>query len=157
MGDPGQQATRWYRGETVTPLTLGGAALLALGLVILYVQGSSPAILLSQRIEAVVPALVGVYLIVFNRLAGIGVRSDGVIVRSALGGKQPIPWTRIVRFEVIPTPNYKYGQMIAVIDHDGKPWTTFGCWFDKALKQSRTARMDQVLSALEAARVAALA
>jgi hypothetical protein len=152
----GEQVTRWYRGEAVTPVVVVGVSLVALGLLDLYVQGDSPLFLLWQRIGGAAPILVGVYMIIFSRRAGIGVRSDGVIVRSVLGRKQWIPWSEVEQFEELRTPRKPSGHMVAVICRDRKPLYTFGCWFDKTRKQSRIEKMHQVIGALEAERLAAL-
>jgi hypothetical protein len=157
MHDPsGKQVTRWYRGEAVTPVALVGVELVGMGLTLLFDQGDSPLLLLWQRLGAAAPIPVGVYMIVFNRRAGIGVRSDGVIVRSCLGGKQWIPWSEIEQFEAIRMPRNRAGHVIAVICRGRKPLYTFGCWFDKTRKQSRIEKMRQVLRALEAERLAAI-
>jgi hypothetical protein len=152
---PGKQITRWYRGGAVTPITLIGVGILGIGLALLYVQGDSPLFPLSYRFEEAAEVLVGVCMIILNRRAGIGVRSDGVIVRSALGTKQWIPWSEIEQFEAIQTPGSRPGYMIAVICRGRKPLYTFGCWFDKRRRLSRTEKMHQVLKALEAERLAA--
>jgi hypothetical protein len=95
-------------------------------------------------------------MIILSRRAGIGVRSDGVIVRSVLGRKQWIPWSDVEQFTEIRTPRNRSGHMIAVICLGRKPLYTLGCWFDKTRKQSRIENMHQVVGALEAERLAAL-
>ena len=151
----GDQVTRWYRGE-VTPVVLIGASLLMLGLVGLYENWDFHHFLWKHIEEAAV-ILAGACMIILDRRAGIGVRSDGVIVRSGLGRKQWIPWSEIEQFEAIRPPgtHARRGHVIAVICRDSKPMYTYGCWFDRTRKRSRIEKMHQTLRALEAERLAA--
>jgi hypothetical protein len=158
MHDPlGEQVTRWYRGEAVAPIAVLGVGLLGMGLVT-FLYGwdwYSHNFLIALQMQFVRAALllVGAYMIIFNRRAGIGVRSDGVVVRSCLGRSQLLPWSQIEQFEAIRMPRSRPTHVIAVICRDRKPLYTFGCWFDKTSKSRE--KMHQVLRALEAERLAA--
>lgn len=153
---PGGQVTRWYRGEAVNPVATVGASLVAIGL-LMPSSGSSWSAQFPLHWPILVSGaliLVGVYTIILNRRAGIGVRSDGVIFRSCLGREQRVPWSEIEQFKAIRTPRNRRSQMIAVICRTRKPLYTFGCWFDKTRRSRR--KIFPILRALESERLAAI-
>src|SRR6202042_3346132 len=94
----GGQVTRWYRGDAVTPGIIVGVSLVAMGLLLWFTQLGYH-YLLWRRLLPAAPVLVGACIVILQHRSGIGVRSDGVIVRSGLGTEQRVPWSEVEQFQ----------------------------------------------------------
>jgi hypothetical protein len=152
---------RWYRFRGDLWYRTGFfSGVLTLGAVALLYSGVTDA---SLRLEAASGAMLGavaVWVLVAGLRSGIGVGAEGVTVRSALGWSRRVPWQEVVGFQAVRPSAWVVSssvaaRAVAVVCRDRRPLTTAGCYFTRSSKKSGFRRVDEMLRALEAERVAA--
>jgi hypothetical protein len=88
--------------------------------------------------------VVAAWLLVAGTRAGIGVGTNGVTVRSALGRSRHVPWNAVTGFEDVRPPlrRARAGtHAIAVICSDRDPLTTSACRYQRWVGAGRAQQM----------------
>lgn len=85
--------------------------------------------------------------------AGIGITADHLIVRTAVGRQQLVPWPSVAGFD-LGTPKYMVfgGLAVYVIGDDGRRLSTRGCSFHGLTHKKDLASARRILRMLETER-----
>jgi hypothetical protein len=149
---------RWYRGRGERWNTVIATSVLTVFLDGVLIAGrvTTPGVRALSLTGAVLVCCAGCAVVVLWLRAGIGVTTDHLVVRDALGTQHLIAWSSVVGFDLEKwrgTGGGQGGLTLVVICDDGRRLQTLGCSFSGTGERSWAAAR-QLVRALESQRQA---